>query len=78
LASTKQSNSSAQITEQNSSTKLCLNTMKVVAYFIKSLFRELLNKMAGVVERRNRTLVGSSTYNDDILESSHVSMERKL
>ncbi|GKC90377.1 retrovirus-related pol polyprotein from transposon TNT 1-94 [Tanacetum coccineum] len=32
--------------ERNSSTKLCLNTMKVWAYFIKSLFRELLNKMA--------------------------------
>ncbi|GJV07507.1 retrovirus-related pol polyprotein from transposon TNT 1-94 [Tanacetum coccineum] len=42
----KQSDSSAQITERNSSTKLCLNTMKVLAYFIKSLFRELLNKTA--------------------------------
>ncbi|GJY87468.1 retrovirus-related pol polyprotein from transposon TNT 1-94 [Tanacetum coccineum] len=32
LASTKQSDSSAQIMEQNSSTKLCLNTMKMLAY----------------------------------------------
>ncbi|GJR07881.1 retrovirus-related pol polyprotein from transposon TNT 1-94 [Tanacetum coccineum] len=46
LALTKQSDSFAQITERNSSTKLCLNTMKVLAYFIKSLFRELLNKTA--------------------------------
>ncbi|GKF70089.1 retrovirus-related pol polyprotein from transposon TNT 1-94 [Tanacetum coccineum] len=41
LASSKLSDSSAQITEQNSSTKLCLHTMKVLAYLIKSLFREL-------------------------------------
>ncbi|GJT80908.1 retrovirus-related pol polyprotein from transposon TNT 1-94 [Tanacetum coccineum] len=33
----------------------------------------------GVVERRNRTLGRSSTYNDDILErSSHISMGKKL
>ncbi|GKF83420.1 retrovirus-related pol polyprotein from transposon TNT 1-94, partial [Tanacetum coccineum] len=43
---------SEQIMELNSSTKLCLNTMMVLAYFIKSLFRELLNKT-----RQNRTLV---------------------
>ncbi|GJV99712.1 retrovirus-related pol polyprotein from transposon TNT 1-94 [Tanacetum coccineum] len=44
--STKQSDTSEQIMERNSSTKLCLNIMKVLAYFIKSLFRELLNKTA--------------------------------
>ncbi|GKB69130.1 retrovirus-related pol polyprotein from transposon TNT 1-94, partial [Tanacetum coccineum] len=32
--------------ERNSSTKLCQNIMKMLAYFIKSLFRELLNKTA--------------------------------
>ncbi|GJX35912.1 retrovirus-related pol polyprotein from transposon TNT 1-94 [Tanacetum coccineum] len=42
----KQSDTSEQIMARNLSTKLCLNTMKVLAYFIKSLFRELLNKTA--------------------------------
>ncbi|GJT59365.1 retrovirus-related pol polyprotein from transposon TNT 1-94 [Tanacetum coccineum] len=46
LVSTKQSDTSAQIMEQNSSTKLCLNTMKVLVYFIKKPFQELLNKTA--------------------------------
>ncbi|GJS48931.1 retrovirus-related pol polyprotein from transposon TNT 1-94 [Tanacetum coccineum] len=32
----------------------------------------------GVVERRNRTLVEACSYNDDILESSHVSMGRTV
>ncbi|GJZ68175.1 retrovirus-related pol polyprotein from transposon TNT 1-94, partial [Tanacetum coccineum] len=51
FVSTKQSDSSAQIMERNSSTKLCLNTMKSYTY-------------------------GSSTYNDDILKSTYVSMGR--
>ncbi|GJS64040.1 retrovirus-related pol polyprotein from transposon TNT 1-94 [Tanacetum coccineum] len=42
LASTKQSDSSVQIMEWNSSTKLCLNTMKVLAYFIKKGSKLLL------------------------------------
>ncbi|GJU53292.1 retrovirus-related pol polyprotein from transposon TNT 1-94 [Tanacetum coccineum] len=45
LVSTKQSIHRTD-NERNSLTKLCLNTMKVLAYFIKSLFRELLNKTA--------------------------------
>ncbi|GJS18342.1 integrase, catalytic region, zinc finger, CCHC-type containing protein [Tanacetum coccineum] len=56
LASTKQSDSSAQIMERNSSTKLCLNTMKVLAYFIKSLLENSQQKQRSS-ELRNRTLV---------------------
>ncbi|GJQ91257.1 retrovirus-related pol polyprotein from transposon TNT 1-94 [Tanacetum coccineum] len=54
------------------STSKCLNTMKVWAYFIKSLFRELLNKTElwkDVIVHCER----KHTYNaKDILESSHV------
>ncbi|GJV47197.1 retrovirus-related pol polyprotein from transposon TNT 1-94 [Tanacetum coccineum] len=56
LVSTKQSDTSEQIMERNSSTKLCLNTMKVLAYFIK-LPVSRTPQQNGVVERRNRTLV---------------------
>ncbi|GJU06810.1 hypothetical protein Tco_1123240 [Tanacetum coccineum] len=63
--------------ERNSSTKLCLNTMKVLAYFIKSLFRELLNKMA-LLKGVSLTLVEAAKFNADILESSHVFYGQKL
>ncbi|GJT14322.1 retrovirus-related pol polyprotein from transposon TNT 1-94 [Tanacetum coccineum] len=42
--------------ERNSSTKLCLNTMKVLAYFIKSLLENSQQKQRSS-ELRNRTLV---------------------
>ncbi|GJX09633.1 hypothetical protein Tco_0199492 [Tanacetum coccineum] len=57
LSSTKQSDSSAQITERNSSTMLCLISMKVLDQFIKSLDpRSLLTN--AVVERCSGTLSG--------------------
>ncbi|GKC82211.1 hypothetical protein Tco_1137928, partial [Tanacetum coccineum] len=43
--------------ERNSSTKLCRNIMKMLAYFIKNLFRVLLNKMALSKDEINRSLI---------------------
>ncbi|GJT87490.1 hypothetical protein Tco_1069207 [Tanacetum coccineum] len=44
----------------------------LLAYFIKVCPRT--PQQNGVVERRNRNTGEAATYNDDILESSHVSM----
>ncbi|GJV35678.1 monodehydroascorbate reductase [Tanacetum coccineum] len=58
---------------RNSSTIVMSEYFEGVGIF-HQMFVQRLIKYTGVVDRRNRTNVEAASYNDDILESSHVSL----